>query len=97
MDTMSALRSAAVGLAMAGALIVPPAYGAEARAAIAQAQRMVDAARSQKALWTSAEEALLKARKALERGDEATAVEQARRAADQASLGIAQRRYPLTR
>jgi hypothetical protein len=58
---------------------------------------MVDAARSRKALWTSAEEALLKARQALERGDEATAIEQARRAADQASLGIAQTQYPLTR
>ena len=74
-----------------------PAFGADARAAIAEAERIVAAARLQNALWTTAEEALINARRALDSGDETLAAERARFAADQAALGIAQKQYPLTR
>ncbi len=96
MDTMVAVRFTIIGLAVAG-WHFQPALAIDARAAVADAERMVAAARAENALWTSAQEALARARQALERGNETMAIDQARIAMDQAALGIAQKQYPLTR
>ena len=53
--------------------------------------------RIRRALWTSAEEALRRARRALQEGNTAMAIEQARIAQEHAELGIAQKNYPLFR
>jgi len=68
-----------------------------AEAAVAQAQAAVKLAAEQRALWTSAEDALRKARRALQEGNTAMAVELARFAQKQSELGIAQKGYPLFR
>ncbi len=65
-----------------------------ARAAIAQAERAVRRAEAQRMLWTTAEEALRGARRALEEGDLAGALAKARVAKEHAELAIAQKRYP---
>ena len=70
---------------------------AAGEAAVAKAQMAVQQAQAQRALWTSAEEALRKARSALREGNIALAVEQARIAQEHAELGIAQKNYPLFR
>lgn len=66
----------------------------EAKALVAEAEKSVEAARRDKALWTSAEEALRQARRNLDAGNAAAAAGQARFAIGQSALGIAQRRYP---
>lgn len=68
-----------------------------AAAAIAEAEAAVRQAQAERALWTSAEDALRKARRALQEGDTAMAVEQARIAQKHSELGIAQKSYPLLR
>ena len=68
-----------------------------AEAAVAEAEAAVKRADAQRALWTSAEEALRKARRALREGNSAMAVEQARIAQKHSELGIAQKSYPLFR
>jgi hypothetical protein len=72
--------------------VAPDASAAEA--AIAEAQTAVRQAEGQRALWTGAEDALRKARRALQEGDAAMAVEQARIAQQLSELGIAQKNYP---
>jgi flagellar basal body L-ring protein FlgH len=95
MDCMDFGRGLVVALALAAA---PQAAAApDAAALLAEAEKAVAEARARQALWTTAQEALLKARRALDAGDTATAIEQARFARDQAALGIAQTRYPPTR
>ena len=98
MDTMAPVRFTIIGLATIS-WHLQPALATDVRAAVAvaEAERMVAAARARNALWTSAEEAMARARQALERGDDPVAVDQARIATDQAALGIAQKQYPLTR
>jgi len=94
-------RTASLSLGVVAAMVMAwasrQALAGDARAAIAEAEKAVAAARARNALWTTADEALRNARRALEGGDEGTAAEQARVAADQAALGIAQKQYPLTR
>ncbi len=68
---------------------------AEAEAAVRKAERAVKRAEDQRALWTSAQDALRKARRALNEGNSATALEQAGIAEKQSELGIAQKSYPL--
>ena len=65
-----------------------------AGAAIALADRAVRRAQAQRVLWTTAEEALRGARRAMEAGDNAAAVAQARIAKEHAELALAQKRYP---
>jgi uncharacterized protein GlcG (DUF336 family) len=65
-----------------------------AEAAIAEAEAAVRQAEAERALWTSAEDALRKARRALQEGDPTMAVEQARIAQKHSELGIAQKSYP---
>jgi hypothetical protein len=83
-----------IGIAVANG---NPVAADEAEAAVADAQAWVKQAQAERALWTSAEDALRKARHALQEGDRAMAVEQARIAQKQAELGIAQKSYPLFR
>lgn len=68
-----------------------------ARVAIAEAEEAVKEAGIRRALWTSAEDALRRARRALQEGNAAMAIEQARIAKKQSELGIAQKDYPLFR
>ena len=68
-----------------------------AETAVADAEAAVQRADAQRALWTSAQDALRKARRALQEGNTAMAVEQARIAQKQSELGIAQKSYPLFR
>jgi Skp family chaperone for outer membrane proteins len=84
-------------LALPAATASGAANAAEAQAAIADAERAIAEARSQQALWTSAEEALRQARLALEGGDLSAAVRLAGFASEQAQLGVAQKQYPNTR
>jgi hypothetical protein len=70
---------------------------AAAASAVAAAETAVKRADARHALWTSAEDALRKARRALQEGNIATALEQARVAQTQSELGIAQTGYPLFR
>ncbi|CAN0373054.1 unnamed protein product, partial [Phaeothamnion confervicola] len=69
----------------------------EAQVAVAAAQTAVERAAAENALWTSAEDALRKARRALQDGAPELAVEQARIAQKHSELGIAQKDYPLFR
>lgn len=73
------------------------ASGTDARAAVNAAGLAVAQAAAGNALWTSAEEALRRAREALEAGDAAAATRWAETASEQARLGLAQKQYPLTR
>jgi hypothetical protein len=80
-------------LAVANAAAVADEVGA----AIAAAERAVQEAAARHALWTSAEEALRRARAAQEAGDAQAARRWAGTASEQARLGLAQKHYPLTR
>jgi hypothetical protein len=62
--------------------------------ALQRAAQSIEEARSQGALWTTAQEALERAKAAAERGDVGAALSAARFASEQAELGLAQRRYP---
>lgn len=84
-------------LALPAAQASGAANAGDARMAIAGAERAIDEARAQQALWTSAEEALRQARRALDGGDFAAAINYAGFASGQAQLGIVQKQYPTTR
>lgn len=92
-----------VGVLLAAAFTLPAVYASDgtnaqnAKVAIASAKRAVAAAIAQNALWTSAEDALRRAERAMEGGDAAAALEHARFATGQAQLGLAQKQYPQTR
>jgi hypothetical protein len=90
-----------LGIIVAFALTLPVATpgwcapdGANAWAAVEEAERAVQAARERGALWTTAEEALAQARAALSRDDYGAAVSAAQHAAGQARLGLEQTGYP---
>jgi len=65
-----------------------------ARVEVAAAERAVEEASRQRALWTTARDAMQDARAALKKGDFGTAIRLARFAKEQAELGISQLRYP---
>jgi murein lipoprotein len=69
---------------------------ADARQALAQAEADVKEAQAKGALWTTAQDALKKAREAATKNDSEAVIKAARTASEQARLGIAQTRYPLT-
>lgn len=100
-NSLRFLRYSAVWLA--AALALPAVHASEAAntenavTAIAGAKRAVAAAKAQNALWTSAEDALHRAQRAIDAGDAAAAIEYARFATGQAQLGLAQKQYPPTR
>ncbi len=85
-----------LGIAAANENPIAP-DAARAEAAVAEAQAAVERADAQRALWTSAEEALRKARRALREGNISMAVKQACIAQRHAELGIAQQSYPMFR
>ena len=97
---MTACMVAAFGIATAacasGVAAGParPLDAKAARAAILQAERSVRRAEDMRMLWTVAEEALRSARRALDDGDLAAAIAQARVAKEHAELAIVQKRYP---
>lgn len=66
----------------------------QARAAVAAAEAAVQAAAEQRALWTTAQDALREAQNALAQDDYAAAERLGRFAAEQARLGIQQLGYP---
>jgi hypothetical protein len=66
----------------------------QAQEALRQAEQAVRQAWEQRALWTTAQEALEQARAAVASGDYAGAVRSAQSAIEQAQLGMAQSRYP---
>ena len=74
----------------------PPTTDA-AKAAVEEAEAAMKHANAERALWTSAEDAMRRARRALQEGNAAAALEQALLARKQAELGIAQKSYPLFR
>lgn len=73
------------------------AEAAVAETAVADAEAAVQRADVLRALWTSAQDALRKARRALQEGNTAMAIEQARITQKHSELGIAQKSYPLFR
>jgi murein lipoprotein len=68
----------------------------EAKKALAQAEADVKAAQEQKALWTTAQDALKNAKEAAKKNDSAAVIKNAKEASEHAKLGIAQTKYPLT-
>jgi len=63
--------------------------------ALANAEADVKAAIAAKSLWTTADEALKRAREAAAKDDSAEVIKQSAIASEQARLGIEQTRYPL--
>lgn len=74
----------------------PGALSPEARQALEKARLDVEGAKKKKALWTTAKDALKAAEEAAKKGDSDTTLKQARRASEQAELGIRQLDYRLT-
>jgi len=74
-----------------------PARSEEARQALAKAEADVKEAKIQKALWTTAEDALKKAREAATKGDSAATLKFSKTASELVRLGLIQKTYPLTK
>lgn len=74
-----------------------PALSEEARLSLNKAEVDVKEAEAQKALWTTAEQALKKAQEAAAKGDSAATLKFSKTASDQARLGLEQKNYPLTK
>lgn len=72
-----------------------PAVSAEAKAAIEKAEADTKAAQAKNALWTTAQDALKKAKEAADKGDSANAIKFAKIASEHAALGIQQQSYPV--
>lgn len=73
-----------------------PMLSDDAEAALARAESVIEKAKAQHALWTTAEVAIRKAREAARSGDSATVIAQSEIASELASLGLAQRDYAST-
>ncbi|MDD5241246.1 MAG: hypothetical protein PHG47_05915 [Sulfuricella sp.] len=71
-----------------------PALSEEARQALAKAEADIKEARTKKALWTTAENSLKKAKEAATKADSAAVLKHAKAASEQARLGLAQLSYP---
>lgn len=72
-----------------------PALSAEAKAAVEKAEADVKAAQAKNALWTTAQDALKKAKEAADKGDSANAMKFAKTASEHAALGMQQQSYPV--
>lgn len=97
--------AAAAFIALAGCQTAPtpqpaptagPALSDEAKAALAKAEADVKAADAKGALWTVAADALKAAQEAAKKGDSAAVIQNAKKASEFASMGIAQKSYPLS-
>lgn len=73
-----------------------PALSDEAKQALSKAEADVKEAQAKKALWTTAQDALKKAKEAAGKGDSAAVVKESHKASEQAQLGIKQLSYPPT-
>lgn len=73
-----------------------PALSEEARQALAKAEADVKEAKAQKSLWTTAEDALTKAKEAAAKGDSAATLKFSKTASEHARMGLTQKSYPLT-
>ncbi len=73
-----------------------PALSDEAKQALSKAEADVKEAQTKKALWTTAQDALKKAKEAAGKGDNATVIHESHKASEQAQLGIKQLSYPPT-
>ena len=74
-----------------------PALSEEARQALAKAEADVKEAKNQRALWTTAEDALKKAQEAAAKSDSAATLKFSKTASEHARLGLMQKTYPLTK
>lgn len=74
-----------------------PALSEEARQALTKAEADVKEAKGQKVLWTTAEDALKKAKEAAAIGDSAATLKFSKTASEHARLGLMQKTYPLTK
>ncbi len=72
-----------------------PTLSAEATQALAKAEADVKAAKAQNALWTTANDALTKAKEAAAKFDSATVIKLSKTASEHAQLGIQQLKYPV--
>ncbi|TSA19909.1 MAG: hypothetical protein D4R70_06525 [Betaproteobacteria bacterium] len=73
-----------------------PALNDEAKTALAQAIADIKKAKTERALWTSAEAAMKAAQQAADAGDSAVVIKNAKVIANQTALGLAQKAYPST-
>lgn len=73
-----------------------PVLSEEAKQALNKATADVTAAKEKGALWTTAEDALKKAKEAAAKADSAAVLKDAKIASEHAKLGIEQKSYPLT-
>ena len=78
-------------------LEMPRATAEEARALLAQAETDIQRARTRRALWSKAWEALVAARASAAADDNAGAIRHARRASELAQLGLEQLAFPAVR
>jgi murein lipoprotein len=68
----------------------------DAKQALSKAEADVKAAKAKGALWTTAEDALNKAKEAVEKGDSNAVLKHAKTASEHAQLGLEQLKYPMT-
>lgn len=68
----------------------------EAKQALAKAEADIKAAKAKNALWTTAQDALKKAKEAADNYDSAAVIKHASTASEHAQLGIAQSQLPPT-
>jgi murein lipoprotein len=74
-----------------------PALSDEAKQALATAEADIKEASNQRALWTTAEDALKKAKEAAAKGDSAATLKFAKTASEHAKLGLKQKTHPSTK
>jgi murein lipoprotein len=74
-----------------------PVLSDEARQALGMAEADVREAKAQKALWTTADAALKKAKEAASKGDSTATLKFSKTASEQARLGLEQKNYPSTK
>lgn len=85
--------SAPVKQEAAPAAAAKPTLSDDAVKALAQAEADIKAAQSQNALWTTAADALKKAKEAAAATDSAAVIKNAKTASEQAKLGLEQKKY----
>lgn len=75
---------------------VKPSLTDEAKATLAKAEADVKEAKAKKVLWTTAEDALKKARDAAAEFDSIAVIYHAQTASDHVKMGFEQAKYPMT-
>lgn len=79
------------------AAVAKPVLSEEAIKSLTQAEADIKAAKSQTALWTTAEDALKKAKESAEQKDSAATLKFSKAASKYAEMGLAQKKYPSTK